>query len=73
MKGFEYWANPPNPGEGFVTWMVDDKPSVRMGAAAVGSDQGADGTGVGPRLIPEEPMSIVLNLGMSREDCGVFA
>jgi len=64
--GFEYWANPSNPDEGFVTWMVDDKLSVRMGAAAVGADQGTDGSGVGPRLIPEEPMSIVFNLGMSQ-------
>jgi hypothetical protein len=47
--------------------MVDDKLSVRMGAAAVGADQGTDGSGVGPRLIPEEPMAIVFNLGMSRE------
>jgi hypothetical protein len=47
--------------------MVDDEPSVRMGAAAVGADQGTDGSGVGPRLIPEGPMSIVLNLGILRE------
>jgi hypothetical protein len=38
-----------------------------MGASAVGPDQGAGGTSVGQRLIPEEPMSIVLNLGISRE------
>jgi hypothetical protein len=36
----------------------------RMGASAVGPDQGAGGTGVGQRLVPEEPMS---NLGISRE------
>jgi hypothetical protein len=49
-----------------------------MGAAAVGPDPldgsgtpgytGANGgTGVGQRLIPEEPMSLILNLGISRE------
>ena len=36
-----------------------------MGAAAVGPDQGSTGSGVGQRLIPEEPMSIILNLGIS--------
>jgi hypothetical protein len=36
-----------------------------MGAAAVGPDQGTGGSGVDQRLIPEEPMSIVLNLGIS--------
>jgi len=36
-----------------------------MGTAAVGPDQGTGGTGVDQRLIPEEPMSIVLNLGIS--------
>jgi len=42
-----------------------------MGAGAVAADQGSDGSGVGPRLIPEEPMSVVLNLGISRQ-CLLF-
>ncbi|KAK7691618.1 hypothetical protein QCA50_005017 [Cerrena zonata] len=63
--GFEYWANPSKPEEGFITWQTDGQPSVRMGASAVGADQGTDGSGVSKRLIPEEPMSIILNLGMS--------
>ncbi len=37
-----------------------------MWAKAVGPDNGPDGSGIGQRLIPEEPMSIVLNLGISR-------
>jgi hypothetical protein len=65
--GFEYWANPSSPLEGFITWMVDGQKSARLGAASVGPDQGPNGTGVGQRLIPEEPMSIVLNLGVSGE------
>jgi hypothetical protein len=59
-------GNPSNPSEGSITWMVDSKKSVRMGAAAVGPDQGTNGTGIGPRLIPEEPMSIILNFGIPR-------
>lgn len=56
--GFEYWAEPTTPENGFITWMVNGKPSHRVGALAVGPDQGPDGTGVGRRLIPEEPMVI---------------
>jgi len=63
--GFEYWAEPTAPENGFITWMVNGNPSHRVGADAVGPDQGPDGSGVGRRLIPEEPMALVLNLGMS--------
>ncbi|KAJ8496348.1 hypothetical protein ONZ45_g12486 [Pleurotus djamor] len=64
--GFEYWANPSNVQEGFITWQVDDQLTHRMHAAAVGPDQDPiTGSGVGQRLIPEEPMSIILNNGFS--------
>lgn len=62
--GFEYYANPDARSDGFITWIVDGKPSTRMGAGAVAPDP--NGSQVGQRLIPEEPMSIVLNLGISR-------
>lgn len=74
--GFEYWSDPKDPGSGFVTWQVNGSTTARMGANAVGPDQGDGGSGVGQRLIPVEPMSIVLNLGISRAfgfcflDCG---
>ncbi|KAF8624603.1 hypothetical protein AX17_007096 [Amanita inopinata Kibby_2008] len=63
--GFEYWSDPKNRDQGFVTWQVDGTPSYRLGASAVPPDQGDGGTGVGQRLVPEEPMSIILNLGIS--------
>ncbi|KIP01971.1 glycoside hydrolase family 16 protein [Phlebiopsis gigantea 11061_1 CR5-6] len=63
--GFEYWSDPSNPGDGFITWQTDGQPSYRLGAAAVGPDQGDGGSMVGQRRISEEPMSIILNLGMS--------
>ncbi|KAJ7368679.1 beta-glucan synthesis-associated [Mycena albidolilacea] len=63
--GFEYWSDPKDPGSGFVTWQVNGSTTARMGASAVGPDQGDGGSGVGQRLIPVEPMSIVLNLGIS--------
>lgn len=64
--GFEYWADPKSRDDGFITWYSDGKPSYRMGAAAMGPDSGVNSTGVSSRIIPEEPMSIVLNLGISR-------
>ncbi|KAF8489534.1 beta-glucan synthesis-associated protein-domain-containing protein [Russula emetica] len=63
--GFEYFANPKSRQDGFITWQMDGQPTIRMGAGAVGPDQGSDGSGVSARLIPEEPMSIVINSGMS--------
>jgi beta-glucanase (GH16 family) len=64
--GFEYWSDPKQPDSGFITWQVNGTSSVRMGASAVGPDQGDGGSGVGQRIIPVEPMSIVINLGISR-------
>jgi len=63
--GFEYWANPSNPSEGYITWMANGEQTQRMTESAVGPDMGTGGTQVGQRLIPEEPMSIVMNLGVS--------
>jgi hypothetical protein len=55
-SGFEYFANPKSRSDGFITWQMDNAPTIKMGAAAVGPDQGTDGSGVDQRLIPEEPM-----------------
>ncbi|KAF9044091.1 glycoside hydrolase family 16 protein [Panaeolus papilionaceus] len=63
--GFEYWSDPNDRQAGYINWQVDGKQSHGVWAPAVGPDQGPDGSGVGQRLIPEEPMSLVLNLGIS--------
>ncbi|KIM38469.1 glycoside hydrolase family 16 protein [Hebeloma cylindrosporum] len=63
--GFEYWSDPNDRNAGSITWQVDGKRSHRVLASAVAPDQGVGGSGVGQRLIPEEPMSIILNLGIS--------
>ncbi|KAH8827236.1 beta-glucan synthesis-associated [Flagelloscypha sp. PMI_526] len=64
VYGFEYWANPSNRDEGFISWLSDGVQDTRMGAKAMAADV-AGGSGVSARLIPEEPMSIVLNCGLS--------
>ncbi|KIY51861.1 SKN1-domain-containing protein, partial [Fistulina hepatica ATCC 64428] len=63
--GFEYWGDAEHRDEGFITWVSNGKPSVGLRAAAMGPDTGENGTGVGQRIVSEEPMSIVLNLGIS--------
>ncbi|KAH7890663.1 beta-glucan synthesis-associated [Phlebopus sp. FC_14] len=63
--GFEYWSDPTNPSDGYITWQTAGVPAARLGAAAMGPDAGTNGTGVSQRLISVEPMSIVLNLGIS--------
>ena len=66
QTGFEYWSDPNNRQNGFVNWQVDGQQTSSLYAPAVGPDQGTGGSGVGQRLIPEEPMAIILNLGISR-------
>lgn len=61
---FEYWANPSKPGEGFASWAPNYKQNIRLGADALGPYQGEGGSGVWCRLIPEKPMSIILNAGI---------
>lgn len=54
--GFEYKTG----NEGFITWYVGNSQTWTMQAQSLG----ANGN-VGQRTIPEEPMSIITNLGMS--------
>jgi hypothetical protein len=64
--GFEYWSDPNNRQNGYINWQVDGRQTSSLYAPAVGPDQDTGGSGVGQRLIPEEPMAIILNLGISR-------
>jgi beta-glucanase (GH16 family) len=54
--GFEYKTGK----EGFVTWYVGDTPTWSLYADSLGPNGN-----VGRRTIPEEPMAIIANLGMS--------
>jgi len=59
--GFEYWSDPQSRDDGFINW-VADQPVFRVDANVFGADSAAN---ISRRLIPEEPMSIVLNLAVS--------
>jgi len=60
--GYELWSDPSHRDQGYITWSVGNTKTWTLHASAIGPD--AD-TGVQQRLIAEEPMSIVLNFGMS--------
>jgi hypothetical protein len=53
VYGFEYWADPDNRDDGYITWVSSGTESWTMKAAAVGPDTTVE---IGQRLIPEEPM-----------------
>ncbi|KAG8906096.1 hypothetical protein FRB99_007620 [Tulasnella sp. 403] len=59
IYGYEY-----QPGsDGFITWISDGVPSWTIMAAGLGPNAIS---GASQRLISEEPMYVILNLGMSR-------
>ncbi|KAJ7695966.1 glycoside hydrolase family 16 protein [Mycena rosella] len=62
VYGFEYWSDPDNRDDGYITWVSDGAESWTMTAAAIGADPAVE---ISQRLVPEEPMYLILNLGMS--------
>lgn len=60
--GFEYYSNPNDDTDGFITWVVNGQPVYQITAASVGPDQAAE---ISQRLISREPMSIIMNLAIS--------
>ncbi|WFD20450.1 hypothetical protein MCAP1_002694 [Malassezia caprae] len=57
---FEY--EPGKSKDSYITWFMSDKPVVDLNATAIGPNKATE---VGARLIPEEPMYLIINLGMS--------
>lgn len=51
---------------GYITWHVGDEETWTLDARAIGPNGN-----IGKRLIPEEPMSIIANFGMSNSFAGV--
>ncbi|KAF7968462.1 hypothetical protein HWV62_30551 [Athelia sp. TMB] len=60
--GYEWWSNPSKRSEGYVTWYSQGVESWKITAASIGPDPL---TQISQRLIPEEPMYIIMNLGLS--------
>ncbi|KAK8247435.1 beta-glucan synthesis-associated protein SKN1 [Phyllosticta capitalensis] len=60
-KAYQTYAFDYTPGaKGHITWMVGDQPMWTIDSKALGPNGN-----VGQRVMPEEPMAIVLNFGMS--------
>ncbi|KAH7914275.1 glycoside hydrolase family 16 protein [Hygrophoropsis aurantiaca] len=60
--GFDWWSNPSNRDSGYITWYSEGQPSWQLTAASLGPDPTV---GISARLIPEEPMYVILNLGLA--------
>ncbi|SJL07378.1 related to KRE6-glucan synthase subunit [Armillaria ostoyae] len=60
--GFEWWSDPDNRDDGYIQWYSGGTESWQVTSAAIGPDSTVE---VGQRLIPEEPMYLILNLGLS--------
>ncbi|KAK9692470.1 hypothetical protein K7432_014319 [Basidiobolus ranarum] len=62
-KGFQTYSFEYVPGaEGYIIWRINDKDIWRLDAGALGPDLLSK---TAQRLISEEPMSIIMNVGMS--------
>ncbi|KAF8520593.1 beta-glucan synthesis-associated [Hysterangium stoloniferum] len=61
--GFEYFGDPNDDNAGYITWQVDGTPSYAVTSQVIPADPLTE---ISQRQIAVEPMSIVLNLGMSQ-------
>ncbi|KAF8737204.1 Glycoside hydrolase family 16 protein, partial [Rhizoctonia solani] len=64
VYGFEY-----RPGnDGYILWTNDNEPAWKMYGAGMGPD---DNVKIGQRPVPQEPMYMIINLGISPQFGGV--
>lgn len=54
--GFEYVPG----GDGYVSWTIGDTPTWKITSDAIGPNGN-----IGQRIVPEEPLAIVANFGLS--------
>ncbi|KAF8527506.1 glycoside hydrolase family 16 protein [Hysterangium stoloniferum] len=62
LYGLEWWSDPNHRDDGYVTWYQGSDKMWTMTAAAVGPDTLSQ---VSQRPVAEEPMSLILNFGLS--------
>ncbi|KAH7885230.1 glycoside hydrolase family 16 protein [Phlebopus sp. FC_14] len=60
--GFEWWSNPSDRSSGYITWYSESAQTWKITSASLAGDTTSQ---ISNRLIPEEPMYIILNLGLS--------
>lgn len=60
--GIEYEPDWNNDGSGYITWYVDNQPTWTITGAALPPRPDME---IGRRTIPTEPMTIIMNLGIS--------
>lgn len=60
--GYEWFSNPDKRDEGYITWYSNGVESWTITAGSIGADSTVE---ISERLIPEEPLYIILNLGMA--------
>ncbi|KAH9042091.1 glycoside hydrolase family 16 protein [Lactarius pseudohatsudake] len=59
---YEWWSNPNHRSDGYVQWYSEGQKTWRATYASLAGDST---TGISNRIIPEEPMYLILNLGMA--------
>ncbi|KAA1469787.1 glycoside hydrolase family 16 protein [Dentipellis sp. KUC8613] len=59
---FEWWSNPSHREQGYIEWSSGGTPTWKITAASLAGDTE---TGISNRLVPEEPMYVILNFGMA--------
>ena len=51
--GYEWWSDPSNRGDGYITWYSGGEKMWTMTADTIGADSTAE---ISARIVPEEPM-----------------
>ncbi|KJA24050.1 glycoside hydrolase family 16 protein [Hypholoma sublateritium FD-334 SS-4] len=59
---YEYWSDPNNRDDGYITWYSNGEQTWTMTSATIGPNSQSQ---VSQRLISEEPMYLILNLAMA--------
>ncbi|KAI0061632.1 glycoside hydrolase family 16 protein [Artomyces pyxidatus] len=59
---YEWWSDPKNRDDGYIQWYVDGQPTWKLTSATLAGDSE---TKISSRIVPEEPMYIILNFGMA--------